>query len=428
MTQKITELTPEQEARFPEWRQKYTEKQLWTGETDRPRAKVATDALYQLVGERAPLMAYVRSPLVASVASAFAAALHWGRETGWGLSRKQEKQLLETACKKAYSRLYTSPFYQTTGALISLDQKEQKDAKIISDEAGMSRLIEETTRTVTELLPEDFSYPPRKIEPDDKPASKHYEAMLELMRECLTKIWRLRNFGNQQIAWIAHLTFLRDVCGLDLPEYAAFKHYEDLAECSGYRIMHKHFCVIADPPDRLETQIVDGVYNLHSPGGAAQSWWDGWPLYYLNGVRVSPWLVKLDEGQLDPRWVAKLDNAEERREFVRKVGVERIEYKLGSRIIDKEADPMYQLIDLRLGDGDDTYRPYLKMNNPSIDAVHIEGVPKECRTIQAALNYRNGFTESQIDPVNGDDWYQHGDVTFKQTKSTLFKPRPSKIA
>jgi len=87
-------------------------------------------------------------------------------------------------------------------------------------------------------------------------------------------------------------------------------------------------------------------------------------------------------------WFLKETNAEIRRELVRKIGTFRIYKELGAVVLDK--DDNYELITLNIGDG--RHRPYLKMKNPSVEAIHIEGVHPDCKTVKEALTWRNSLT------------------------------------
>ena len=119
---------------------------------------------------------------------------------------------------------------------------------------------------------------------------------------------------------------------------------------------------------------------------------DGKAVWALNGVRVPPWLAELRAEEIDPARFGEIENAEVRREFVRKVGIERILHNLKAKTIDKRGD--YELVLLELGDG--LQRPYLKMLNPSIGVWHAEGVHPDCTTIAEALAWRNGTEEVPI--------------------------------
>ena len=125
---------------------------------------------------------------------------------------------------------------------------------------------------------------------------------------------------------------------------------------------------------------------------------DAEDLYFLNGVLVEPWLVETPADKLDPLLFAQQENAEVRREFVRKIGVERLCTKLGTQVLDRSDDGMYELhlVDLKGATGP---WPYLKMRNPSIGVYHMEAVAKECRTVKAALAFRNGGEFQHLAPL-----------------------------
>jgi len=143
------------------------------------------------------------------------------------------------------------------------------------------------------------------------------------------------------------------------------------------------YCVVSKVP--VEYHWKDKV--LHNPDGMAVKYEDGFGVYCLNGVAVPEWLVLTPWDELDPARFAKIDNAEVRREFVRKVGIERISEACKAKCIDKEGDYELLVIDLK---GDTGEWPYLKMLNPSMEGIyHLECVAKECHTVEQALNWRN---------------------------------------
>ena len=133
--------------------------------------------------------------------------------------------------------------------------------------------------------------------------------------------------------------------------------------------------------------------RLHKDGGPAFLSRDGWAMWYLNGVEVPQWLAEKREEEIAPGEFAKIQNAEVRREFVRKVGVERIAMACGAESLDKHGDYELLMVDLQ---GETGKWPYLKMLNPSIQTWHLECVARECKTVQEALNWRN---QSQLQPT-----------------------------
>ena len=129
----------------------------------------------------------------------------------------------------------------------------------------------------------------------------------------------------------------------------------------------------------------DGV--LHEEARAAVEYRDGFKVFALHGVRVPEWLVMTPVSQLSGDMLTsrkELKNAEIRREFVRKIGIERCLSQLGWQVIDKKDD--YELGTVNVIDN--TPRKYLKMLNPSVGVWHLEAVHPDCNTVQDAINWR----------------------------------------
>ena len=197
--------------------------------------------------------------------------------------------------------------------------------------------------------------------------------------------------GQYWAGWNSYVTYFRDVCGWENPSLAAFFFDEQLTHSCSWVWWHDLVCAISDRP---HTICRNAQSQLHCESGPAIAYPDGWEIYALNGVRLSKELVMTPAEQLDPQLVTKEQNAEVRREIVRKIGVEILCQRLGSKVLDKHGD--YELITLNLGD--DRVRPYLKMRNPSIGVFHIEGVAPHIKTVQQAINWRAGDEQSNWKP------------------------------
>lgn len=183
--------------------------------------------------------------------------------------------------------------------------------------------------------------------------------------------------------WLSGLTawyrYYRDVLRLDVPE---FWQMEDQTQFGGVFPLEK-FVVIFRRPEFIHLNT-EG--NLHCDGGPALRYADGFSLHALNGVSAPEWLAVKREDEIDPREFAGIENAELRREFVRKVGIERIVRTLGAKTLDKHGD--YELLSVDLGGRSGAW-PYLKMLNPSIGAWHLEAVDKKITTVEQAIRWRN---------------------------------------
>lgn len=202
-----------------------------------------------------------------------------------------------------------------------------------------------------------------------------------------------------------------------MEQYTLYKNVSQY----GYVFPFDNYCLVCEKP----TVISRNTSGLHSEKGPAILYNDGFKVYALNGVRVPETVVMTPAEEMSKAWLidnfAKQDNVEIRREISRKVGSELLCNRLGAKLIESKYG--YDLISLDIDNG--TYRPYLRMKNPSVEGViHIEGVHPDCKTVNDALLYRNGLKENQIDDVNGVDWYQQGDVLLIPKGAKKIKRHP----
>ena len=151
---------------------------------------------------------------------------------------------------------------------------------------------------------------------------------------------------------------------------------------------------------RIRTSVHDWIF--HNECGPAISFTGGFNFYYLNGIPVPAEIVLKSADKLDPTWMVKTMNVDVRREVIKKIGIARILNHFQAKVIDQWGD--YQLLLLTLERistagwrrssrerGSEPFTAkYLKMKNPSIKEWHVEGVPHDVETIQAALSWRIG--------------------------------------
>jgi len=193
----------------------------------------------------------------------------------------------------------------------------------------------------------------------------------------------------------------------------------------------ENICILCQKPKLIS--MSNGM--LHNEKGPSVAY-DGFNVYSLNGVRVPDWLVLTRDTEIDPLRIKELKNAEHRREFVRKIGYERIYHKLGGKTLDTKelfisnGESMfrhhYEVIRLNIDGG----WTFLKMTNPSLSTIdnevyHIEGVPNDCDTFEKAWAFRKPPKMRQI-PVSkqGEDYYQQGDVILWPKDARLLKEYP----
>ncbi len=235
-------------------------------------------------------------------------------------------------------------------------------------------------------------------------------------------------YGNHEAHWLAFYQYFLVECKLE-----CCKPIEDFVEIAKYMswwLPYDTHCFCSEKPIKIE-KLEDGT--LHCENGPAIAYLDGpendknsllkeqTEIYFLNGVQVSKELVMTPAEQLDPTIILKEKNAEIRREMVRKIGIERFIEKADADVIDTDTityqEPIYsetetfvdedgrtqrkvdsyvdkkskyELLLVDIGKEDGKKCPFLKMENPSINTYHVEGVHPDCKTVKAAIEWRNG--------------------------------------
>jgi len=186
----------------------------------------------------------------------------------------------------------------------------------------------------------------------------------------------------EMLGFLGLLEFCSTV--LDMNDWSSFEPWARFAENAGWWHPLKGIAILFERP--AEMWVKDGY--PHRDGGPAVVYPDGWSLWFLNGVEVPREVAETPGDRLDPQRLLRAPNAGVRQEIVRKIGIDRVFEKLDAQVVDSWMG--YELLMLDLKDG--RWRPYLRIQNPSTGNYHLEGVHPWCKTVEDALNWRNGAT------------------------------------
>jgi hypothetical protein len=195
------------------------------------------------------------------------------------------------------------------------------------------------------------------------------------------------------ISYYAHYDYVLNVLFPDKkPDFIKFeeflKHSKNFFQC----YMFDEVVIICDFPE---------VYNLNEQGQLHGDkkpsivFRDGFKTFHLNGVSVTEEIANLDEKTITKELILKQENADIRREILRKLPDSKIVEILDSKVVDKKTFTIngkkttYELLNIDIN-GQGRVRPFLKMKNPSLKNVyHIEGVGEDCDTVEKAIMFRN---------------------------------------
>uniref|UniRef100_A0A6M3KV25 DUF6745 domain-containing protein n=1 Tax=viral metagenome TaxID=1070528 RepID=A0A6M3KV25_9ZZZZ len=237
--------------------------------------------------------------------------------------------------------------------------------------------------------------------------------------------------GTNWSGWAAFYDYMETVLKIELPPI--WHIWKDQVQFSLLWCLDD-ICVISQHP--IEINMVNGL--LHADGKPSIKYSDGFSCWSLNGVAVPQWLSETSIDQIDVHRITELTNAEVRREFVRKVGLEIIYSQLNGRIIDEKTVFLdtpeeknwpchYKLVELNFGNN--TLRRVLEMPNASLHEMwHVEYVTETCNTIEEAMNFRLGRLESDVDDDIGSSWWLQGDVIIEPKGEKKLKRWPDMIS
>lgn len=221
-------------------------------------------------------------------------------------------------------------------------------------------------------------------------------------------------YGSQDASWLGFYDFMQSELGL-VDECKDLLPLMDLAEVCGWWWPYENICVVSELPLICK---VNERGDLHSKDGPSIQYADGFAMYHLNGVEVSKEIAERRPEDFTKEMILSEQNVDIRREIIRKVGNERVVALLGASALDEKYGYSLLVIDY----GDKRGRPHLKMTNPSIGTLHIEGVKPECKTVLDAIEFRNGVrkfprTMDGIAPFAEwpdliGDYDQQGDALF----------------
>jgi hypothetical protein len=360
---------------------------------ERAIVRESIKAMYEAVGKKPPppeRIVFVASPFIAKFAAGFAAAIWW--------KRKNPKSDATDAATAAATR------DATDAATVAATVAATDDATYAATSAATDAATRDATAAATSAATVDKkSWYQFSVDGMKKLSAALGLGIFGL--KCANNTYQMWNGGNQWSGWVSFLSFFKDVVKLGI-DYTKYVHYENCAIHAGPRYMHEEFCIVSDRPKKL---VVNELSQPHCVDGPFCEWRDGSALYALNGVRVPMWIVETKPEDFTKEMILGEENADYRREIVRKLGPLRTAEILQPRVADSFKGYELLMIDL----GDNRERPFLKMVNPSLGTVHIEGVGPDCKTVIDALGFRNGTRElpATIDGVGFGDgvWHQQGD-------------------
>ncbi len=399
---KIEVLTKSQEARFPEFVEKWIKIGLCAEPADRPTAERGIELIYKEVGLKKPKIVWCSSPLANgltralvedSVRDSVGASVE-------DLVRASVWASVEASVRASVGALVGDSVRDSVRALVGASVRASvedsvRDSVGDSVRASVRALVGASVRALVWASVRDSVRASVRALVGDSVralvgASVWASVGASVWASVGDSVWdsvgdsvRDSGYGQHDVDWLAFYDFFREVWGLE-KETEKLKGHFLIAQSANWYLPHKNICWISERHNILN---LNNRGQLHCENGLALAYPDGWGIYALNGIRTKPEYVLTPAGKITPEMILKEQNVDQRRELIRKVGVD----KLTSQGKVVEENNGYKLIDMSPIFVGINYAPHLLMKNLSVpDTYHLEGVAPECKTIQQAINWRAG--------------------------------------
>jgi len=208
------------------------------------------------------------------------------------------------------------------------------------------------------------------------------KGLIDLMENGM-RVWSLNVHGRDSsiadevlntmfmcsICQLSNVPIIEAICNVDEAKYRSFVNlsYEAFWSC----LFQDRAYIVRNP---VEVNYKNEI-PTHLPDKPIIKYRDGFGIYKLNNIFMPAEIVETPAEELDPNMMDRIDNADVRREFIRKIGYGRIFESRGGTIL-AEDDDGYKIVELDPGDGQ--MRRFLYMVNPSVGEIHLEGIPGTC--------------------------------------------------
>jgi uncharacterized protein DUF6745 len=316
---RVDGLTDEQRARFDDWADRWVEIGLRTGAADRERFEAAMRDCYRYAGLDWPgAVVWVPSPLelaLAAPAAAYAIETHepalQRRLPSGGAVGEAVACAVAGAVRDGVERAVD----RVVGGTIAVEVGGIIDGAVhgaVGDPVG--------------------------------------GAVADAVRAAAITSPYLRDTGGQfwSTGWGTpfQTSFLREVCGLELPGdlWDRARAFEATAESACCWWLHGRFVMACERPLEIHRELADarrprgwGSHRLHRDDGPAVVWPDGWGVWSIHGVRVPREVVEAP-ATLTVGRISGDENAEIRRIMIDRYGTDRYVRGIGGRVIDDDPE------------------------------------------------------------------------------------------
>ena len=275
---KIEKLTPEQIARFPEFRERWTKIGLCTDPADRPRAEAAIHESYRAAGLQPPRkIVWCGSPLSQGLTRA--------------IILDNNKQLMASVEDSVQASV-----------------RDSVEASV-RDSVGASVWASVGNSVWTSVWNSVWTSVRTSV------GASVGDSVGDSVR---ASVWD-SVYGQHDASWLAFYRYFKEVLQLD-DQTRKLAGLWELAQGAGWALPHANICWVSE---RHNVLVRDDRGRLSNLAGPACAYPDGWAIYAVHGVRVPADVIETAADKFTRERLLEEPNAEIRRVLIERVGHER---------------------------------------------------------------------------------------------------------
>jgi hypothetical protein len=367
---KIEKLTPEQEQQLHEWRKRWFAIGSCCAPADRVRAEAAITTMYTEIGEKPPKFVWVQSPATGVLAICAINKLGEAK-VEHDLGDSLWTSLRDSLGDSLRDSLWTSLGGSLRDSLRDSLWTSLRDSLRDSLWTGLGGSLWTSLR----------------------------DSLRDSLGDSLGDlIWCKTWWGQQEAYWIAYYAFCRDVIGVryDDKRLRQLDLWSGIAQSCGWWWPYRNVCVVSERPEVVRWEADRNPPRLHSEGGPALRYRDGWEVYSWHGLRVPKRIIDEPE-TITVAEIHAEQNQEQRRAMIERIGWMRYCEKAGAREVHR--DDFGALLEMDgLGDGD-TLARFVRVRDPSTGREYVLRVPPTVKTVREAVAWTFDVPEEQYAPT-----------------------------
>ncbi len=379
LNKKIKDLTSEQEALLPFYREKWMKMALSTEPIDREKAASAVKAAYASIDLPEPEIFFYSSPY---------AGLSNCLKRNWLTEVVNEEEWLDQINDEFIPSLGEQLFFNFEGQL-----EEHLRIRLYHELSSRIRyqlLKNQLWDELGYLLWDGFWW--NMLGADTQCANTQMWVGMGAFYDFCTAVLNCVLYPVEAAKFKLSFRGNYDVELVEENNRKKWEIFQLLVKECGWIFAFEKFCIVCDRPRILS---FDNEYRLHAEGSPAIQFADGYSLYAYHGVRLPEKYGKLHPQQWQAKWLLEEENAELRRVLIQVIGYYRISQELAVAELDCFREYTLLKIDTEV-DIEPIY--LLKMSCPSTGFTHLLRVPPDMKSAREAIAWVNwGIDPEEFD-------------------------------